>query len=555
MPRAVRFDRYGDIDVLNVVEVERPKPGPAQVLVQVKAAGINPGEAMIRKGMLHDRWPATFPSGQGSDLAGIVAELGAGVSEFAVGDEVIGFTEKRASQAEYVVVEAAHVVLRPPRVSWEQAGALFVVGTTAYAAIRAVSLRSGETLVVSGAAGGVGSIVVQLAVYMGARVIGLASPANHAWLAAHKVIPLEYGDGLAERIRATSDRKIDAFIDTFGARYIELALELGVAPQRIDTIINFADAKKYGTKAAGNSEAANADVLRELVALINQGVLEIPIARTFPWTRSGMRTRSSRSGTRGARSSCGPDFNALLGRPLEHRGDALAAADAHCLEAVACTAAIHFAQQRGQDASARRADRVAERNPRAMHVHAVEIGRREFPFSCAGDHLRRERFVQFDEVNVFQLKARATERLRRRRHRTDSHDAWRRHQRGDSRQAEADAPWRRSGSDGDGRQFERPERRGLGLHRHHARKRRPLRLEAARPPEELGRRGRGAHGSPWTSTGSPTARLRPTIEPRVPRSHVAVGGSAPTRNASRAARIHSPISSGSGVGSWCRARQ
>jgi NADPH:quinone reductase-like Zn-dependent oxidoreductase len=282
MPRAVRFDRYGDIDVLNVVEVERPRPGPGQVLVQVKAAGINPGEAIIRKGMLHDRWPATFPSGQGSDLAGVVAELGAGVSEFAVGDEVIGFTEKRASQAEYVVVEAAHLVRRPARVSWEQAGALFVVGTTAYAAIRAVTLRSGETLVVSGAAGGVGSIVVQLAVYMGARVIGLASPANHAWLTAHKVIPLEYGDGLADRIRATSDRKIDAFIDTFGARYIELALELGVAPERIDTIINFADAKKYGTKAAGNSEAANADVLGELVALINQGALEIPIAKTFP---------------------------------------------------------------------------------------------------------------------------------------------------------------------------------------------------------------------------------------------------------------------------------
>src|SRR5215471_5104676 len=100
MPKAVKFNQYGDIDVLQVVDVERPAPGPGRVLVNVKAAGINPGEASIRKGLMHQRWPATFPSGQGSDLAGVVAAIGEGVQDFAVGDEVIGFTDNRTSQAE-----------------------------------------------------------------------------------------------------------------------------------------------------------------------------------------------------------------------------------------------------------------------------------------------------------------------------------------------------------------------------------------------------------------------------------------------------------------------
>src|ERR1700734_1535574 len=123
MPRAVRFDQYGGLEVLKVVEVERPSPGPGKVLVRVKAAGINPGEAAIRKGLFAARWPSTFPSGQGSAFAGIVEGVGAGVAGVARGDEVIGFTNDRASQAEVVVVPADQLVPRPPRVPWEQAGA------------------------------------------------------------------------------------------------------------------------------------------------------------------------------------------------------------------------------------------------------------------------------------------------------------------------------------------------------------------------------------------------------------------------------------------------
>ena len=282
MPRAVRFDKYGGLEVLQVVEVARPTPGPGKVLVRVKAAGINPGEASIRKGVFAARWPSTFPSGQGSDLAGIVEEVGPGVTNVAVDDEVIGFTNDRSSQAEFVLVESGNLVPRPPNVSWEQAGALFVAGTTAYAAVRSVALSAGDTVVVSGAAGGVGSIAVQLARNDGAKVIGLSSYANYKWLTDHGVIPVTYGDGVEDRIRAASGGKVDAFVDTFGGGYVELALKLGVAPSRIDTIIDFAAAAKYGVKTEGNHEAATADVLAQLAGLLASGHLEIPIAKVYP---------------------------------------------------------------------------------------------------------------------------------------------------------------------------------------------------------------------------------------------------------------------------------
>ena len=268
MPRAVKFTQYGDIDVLEVVEVPRPVPAAGQVLVQMKAAGINPGEASIRKGLLDDVFPTTFPSGQGSDIAGLIEELGPGVDGYAVGDEVIGFTETRSSHADLVLLEVADLVRRPANVPWEVGGALYVAGTTAYATVEAVGVEAGDVVVVSGAAGGVGSIAVQLAVKRGAKVIGLASTANHEWLTEHGVIPVAYGDGVAENITSAAGRTVDAFIDTFGADYIRLALDLGVAPDRIDTIINFAGAAEYGVKTEGNAAANNARVLGELVDLI-----------------------------------------------------------------------------------------------------------------------------------------------------------------------------------------------------------------------------------------------------------------------------------------------
>jgi NADPH:quinone reductase-like Zn-dependent oxidoreductase len=280
--KAVRFDEYGGVDVLHVAEVPRPVPGPGQVLVEVKAAGINPGEEKIREGFLHSRWPATFPSGEGTDLAGVVGQLGEGVTGVAVGDEVIGWVDARSSQAEYALVDAANLVPKPAQVPWEVAGALGVAGFTAWAAVRAVGAGTGDTVVVSGAAGGVGSIAVQLARRAGATVIGLAGEDNHPWLESHGVIPVSYGEGVAGRIREAAP-KVDAFIDTHGGDYVELALgELGVDPARVDTIVRFDAVEKYGVKAEANAAGASAQTLAELAGLVASGDLEVPIAATYP---------------------------------------------------------------------------------------------------------------------------------------------------------------------------------------------------------------------------------------------------------------------------------
>ena len=283
MPKAVRYDEFGGIDVLRVDEVERPAPGDGQVLVRVKAAGINISEAVIRTGAVAQIFPSRVPSGQGSDLAGVVEEAGAGAGGFSPGEEVIGFSSNRASQAELVLVEAGNLARKPEKVSWEAAGGLYVIGVTARGAVQAVQPAQGETVVVSGAAGGVGSLAVQLARRTGATVIGLAGAGNHEWLASHGVIPVAYGDGVADRVRAAAPGGVDAFIDTYGGGYVDLAIALGVEANRIDTIADYAAAAKYGVQTAGGAEAGpGGQVLAELAGLIAEGHLEVPIANVYP---------------------------------------------------------------------------------------------------------------------------------------------------------------------------------------------------------------------------------------------------------------------------------
>jgi len=281
--KAVRFDEYGAIEVLEVRDVARPEPGDGQVLVAVRAAGINPSEAAIRAGVVREIFPATFPSGQGSDLAGVVEAVGAGVNGVAVGDEVIGFTNDRASQAEYVLVEAANLTAKPAAVPWEVAGALFVAGVTGVATVRAVAPTAGEAVVVAGAGGGVGVFAVQLAVRTGACVIALASERHHAWLRERGAVPVAYGDGVRERIKvAAEETPVAAFIDLVGSGYVELALELGIAKDRIDTIVDFPAVQKYGVKSEGGAAAASAATLAELAEAIAAGELVVPIQRTYP---------------------------------------------------------------------------------------------------------------------------------------------------------------------------------------------------------------------------------------------------------------------------------
>jgi NADPH2:quinone reductase len=271
--------------VLHVAEVDDPTPAPGEVLVAVRAAGSNPGEAAIRSGAMAEMAPSTFPSGQGSDLAGVVVAVGDGVTAFAVDDEVMGWSEQRSSQAELVAVPVTQLIAKPAELSWEVAGALYVIGCTAFAAVRAIDVREGDTVAVSAAAGGVGVVVVQLLKTKGARVLGIASETNHDWLAAHGAEPIAYGDGVADRLRAAAPDGIDAFIDLFGPDYVQLAVDLGVAPERIETIISFEKADEVGAKAEGSMTASTPEALGEIAALVASGAIEVPIAATYPLDR------------------------------------------------------------------------------------------------------------------------------------------------------------------------------------------------------------------------------------------------------------------------------
>ena len=282
MPRAVQFDEYGGLDVLTVREIELPEVGKEDVLVEVKAAGINPGEAAIRKGLLAEKWPATFPSGQGSDLAGVVKEVGIDVVGFAPGDEVLGWSWNRSSQATEVVIPAEQLIAKPTDLSWEAAGSLYVVGVTAFAAVRAVDIAEGDTVVVSAAAGGVGTVTVQLLKVRGANVVGLASEDHHDWLREKGVTPVTYGDGAIERILEATPDGIDAFIDLFGPEYVDLAVQLDVPPAKIETIIAWDKAQEIGAKSEGSADATSPEILKEMAELVATGKIEVPIAATYP---------------------------------------------------------------------------------------------------------------------------------------------------------------------------------------------------------------------------------------------------------------------------------
>lgn len=288
MPRAVKFDGYGGVEVLNVVEVDPPEPGEGQLLVRVKAAGINPFEAKLRSGMFREAIPISFPAAQGTDFAGIVEETGPDVTEFARGDEVFGTTTMRGSHGELALASQGNVLARPKALSWEVAGGLWTVATTAYAAVAAVGAAAGEVVVVAGAAGGVGGPAAQLARHMGATVIGVASERSHEWLRSRGLVPVTYGDGLAERLKraaAATGQPLAALIDTVGKGYVELGVTLGIAPARINTIADEQGARQYGARSEGGSSAANVEVVAEIAQLIVAGEIELPVAATFPLDR------------------------------------------------------------------------------------------------------------------------------------------------------------------------------------------------------------------------------------------------------------------------------
>ncbi|AXH95471.1 NADP-dependent oxidoreductase [Ornithinimicrobium avium] len=280
--RAVRLDEYGDVGVLQVREVDIPVPQPDRVVVEVVATSINPGEAGIREGGFDPDRTAAFPMGEGSDLAGRISGLGTGVTGWQVGDEVIGWSGERSAHAQYVAVPASQITARPEQVPWEQAGSLYVAGGTAVAMRDAVTPQQGESVVVTAAAGGVGSILVQLLVSNGVRVLGVAGPDKDDWLRGVGVEPVNRGEDLAGRLRAAAPEGVAAFLDCFGQGYTDLALGLGVPPERVVTIADFEAAGRNGARGVFGHASTTADTLADLAAMIVRGDLVVPIAATYP---------------------------------------------------------------------------------------------------------------------------------------------------------------------------------------------------------------------------------------------------------------------------------
>lgn len=279
MSRAVQYSSHGGPEVLEIVEVPEPHAGPGQVRVAVRSAGLNGYDYKVRRDP--DYAPNhKLPSGQGSEFAGVVDEVGDEVTGLRVGDEVLGWTSF-AAQADYVVVPFTRVAAKPAALDWPTAGGIGLVGNTAKRATDAVAPGPDDTVLIGGVAGGVGLFSAQFAARAGATVIGTASEANHAFLRTLGVIPVTYGPGLVDRVREAAPQGITAVIDTAGQETVEAGLALGVAPKRIDTIVYFDGVERYGIQAVGGGGKTAAE-LAELAALVASGELVMPIAASYP---------------------------------------------------------------------------------------------------------------------------------------------------------------------------------------------------------------------------------------------------------------------------------
>jgi NADPH:quinone reductase-like Zn-dependent oxidoreductase len=218
MMKAVRYDRFSGVDGIYLADVPEPVAGLDEVVVRLEAGALNPGALPALHGSSYT---------PGRDLAGEVVAVGADVLGFTVGDAVLGWLQSWDAHAQFVAIPAAQLMSKPQALSWDVAGSLYTTPMAGLGAIRAVEPRPGETIVISGASGGVGFTAAQLALRAGATVIGLTSDSHVDLLRRYRIEPVQYGDGEQERILATTDR-VDAFIDAVGGGYIDLAINLGV---------------------------------------------------------------------------------------------------------------------------------------------------------------------------------------------------------------------------------------------------------------------------------------------------------------------------------------
>jgi len=280
MPSAITYAEFGGPEVLRVTEVELPAPEPGQVRVAVRATSVNPIDIKIRRGDMAGSGPASFPPRiPGLDVAGVVQEVGEGVVDRKVGEEVFGV----ASGGSY----AQHALLstmgsKPANVSWELAACLSTAGEAAYRALGHLNLGAGQTLLIHGAAGSVGGIATQLALARGVTVIGSAAERDLEYVGSLGAIPVRYGEGLPERVRALGRGGVDAALDTAGHGVLPDSIELTGSVERVITIAD-PSAQQLGVRFTGADPDDRAwEALPQLAELAAAGKLQLPIWRTYP---------------------------------------------------------------------------------------------------------------------------------------------------------------------------------------------------------------------------------------------------------------------------------
>ncbi|GAB7188084.1 NADP-dependent oxidoreductase [Kitasatospora sp. Ki12] len=299
MTKAIAFHEYGSADVLRPIDIELPAPGPGQVRVAVRAVGVNPLDHKVRSGAMAGIFPVTFPAVPGYELAGVVEAVGEGVSGFAPGDEVFGAV-MGGGYAEHALVPAAMLAHKPASLGWAEAAAIPVAAETAERSLALLGAQAGETLLVHGAAGGVGTVLLQFARARGITVIGTASEANHDHLRELGAIPVTYGDGLAERVRAVAPGGVDRALDAAGkGDVLPLSVELTGSTDRVLTIADFEGAQKYGIRVTGGSDGVefhHQNAYAAAIALHEAGTLRLPLHRVFPLAEAAEAQRISELG-------------------------------------------------------------------------------------------------------------------------------------------------------------------------------------------------------------------------------------------------------------------
>jgi NADPH:quinone reductase-like Zn-dependent oxidoreductase len=294
MLKAVRFSQFGGPEVLEIVDLPDPQPGPGQVRIAVRAAGVNPSDWKKREGLMDPELPQTL----GYEAAGVVDKLGEGVADVAVGDRVFGFSAEGAAQAELAVL--SYYAPIPPSLDFPGAAALPAAVETATRALDQLASGgksgSGSTLLVNGASGSVGSAAVQLAVVRGARVIGTASPANHEYLRSLGAEPVAYGGGLVERVRALAPDGVDLALDVAGSGVLPELIELAGGPEHVVTIADFGGAQEHGVRFSRGDTGRALHALADIGELIESGRFSLPVAQTFPLAEIAAAHRVSEDG-------------------------------------------------------------------------------------------------------------------------------------------------------------------------------------------------------------------------------------------------------------------